>query len=646
MCGIAGIIHLSDDQRPLERTALERMLEAIKGRGPDAQGVWLDPEGHVGLANARLSTQDLRALAHQPLMDADRSVVVTFNGEIYNYPELRRDLEAQGYAFRTRSDTEVILYAYRAYGEEMLSRFEGQFAFILYDLRRKRVVIARDPIGICPLYYAMHDGYLVVASEPRAILQMPGFPRRLNREAVYYYMVMESTPLGMTLFEHIRYLRSGNSLQFRLFDAPKEIRFADGVFRPDREGSWPRTPEEWAERFRWLLRDAVSRRLTTDKEVGIFLSGGLDSAVVLALMREIDPARRIRSFSFGFEEIESGEVVGELPEARRVSEQFSTDHTEIVLGAEDFVNGMGRFELPAASIAEVIFDTMARRTVEAGVEVVLTGEGSDETFFGYDGYFATIALLSPSYQHLAERYPVRSICPPSVSPGRLTDVFVGGAGDLAIEANRHRIFQGGLEMARSLRDLAQRYVDELETIHPHAEFDKQIMYLDICHKIPEYTLRRIERVTLGNGLEIRVPFLDLRLIATHFQLPMQVRLEQEGEFKWLLKKAVVDLVPREVLTRPKSPFGLPATRSSYFKGSTWIFPKPAIAKLFSRYYSRLEDDLFNGSLMGEGLFQEAYVRERLLRQRDLGTATFDSFLWKLWNLGVWYDRWINCREPG
>ena len=190
MCGIVGAIDLHAGQEPLEPAIIKRMLQAVRDRGPDATGVWLDPDGHVGLANARLSTQDARPIANQPLLDAEGSVVITLNGEIYNHGELRAELAHQGFEFRTRSDTEVVVNAYKAYGAQMLERLEGQFAFVLYDLKTRQVLMARDPVGICPFYYALHGGRLWFASEPRALLPIPNLPQRLNRTALYQFLVL------------------------------------------------------------------------------------------------------------------------------------------------------------------------------------------------------------------------------------------------------------------------------------------------------------------------------------------------------------------------------------------------------------------------------------------------------------------------
>lgn len=637
MCGIVGIISLNNRAKPVDNNILRDMLDSIRGRGPDAQGVWVDPGMRVGLANARLSTLDPRPIANQPMLNAQETIAITFNGEIYNHKELRRDLESRGHKFRTRSDTEVLMYAYLAYGEEALSMLEGQFAFILYDLAQQKILIARDPIGISPLYYAIQGDYLFIASEPRALLRVPDFPRAVNQQALYHFVIMESVPLGQTLFKGIRYLRSGNYFYFNLFEPPLERRFASFLF--SRNGHVVRSEDEWIGWFQSSIKDAVARRLVADKEVGVFLSGGLDSNVIAAAIRAVDPQRLIRTFSFGFQEVETGVVGGELAEARQSSDFFQTKHEEIILRPQDFIDRMGRDELPPSSIAETIFDAMARKTVDSGVEVALTGEGSDETFFGYDSYFTVISRLLPEFKHLAERYPPRNKTGNGQQPTALLDLFVGGGSDLSIEANRKAIFSENFLFNGVVRDSVRPYLEELKAVNPDSDIDKQIMYLDLCLKIPEYTLRRVERVTMGNGLELRFPFLDLRLIRAHFEMPMKFRVGG-GDFKEILKKAFRGLIPQEVLQRPKSPLGLPAVRSTYYKNSPWVFPKPALAKVFNKYYLKVKQDIFDGRFVQEGIFQESWIREKLSKQRDLEQAEFDPALWKIWNLAVWYEKWV------
>lgn len=637
MCGIAGAIQCSRDQKPLERVTIERMLEAIQGRGPDAQGIWLDPSGRVALANARLSTQDRRPIANQPLMDADGAVVITFNGEIYNHAELRNDLQARGYRFRTRSDTEVVLNAYRAFGREMLSKFEGQFAFVLYDLKARRVLMARDPLGICPLYYSLHEDVAWFASEPRALLQVPDLPRRLNRSAVYHWLILHSTPPGSTLFEGIQALRAGSCVEFDMFGPWKESRYAERLFAREAAAGW--TDAQWAEQFRALLKDAVHRRLAGDKEVGILLSGGLDSGGVLALMRLARPDQDIKSLTVGFQGPGQARPSGELAEARQLSALFRTSHEELILSPEDLISRVERFELPASSILEPIFDAMASRMAARGVQVVLTGEGADETFFGYDHYLAAIGRLAPAYGHLAARYPVRAAFSTEHRIKGLLDMFVGGGADLALEEQRQAIFADATTGARPVNAIAQGYLDELDAIHPDAELDKQLLYLEISQKLPECFLRRIERPMMGQGVEVRVPYLDLRLIKMHFQLPMRLRVGG-GTFKEMLKRALDGLVPQDVLQRPKSPFGLPATRSTYYQGSSRTFEKPMLHTLFLSHYDRVRQAVLDGALMREGVLNADYLEARLAVQQDADPARFDPFFWQVWNLAVWYERWI------
>lgn len=640
MCGIAAIIGTTPDARPVERGVLDRLSGVLAGRGPDASGLWVSPDARVGLLNRRLATQDARPEANQPCWSHDRVVVAVMNGEIYNHRALRSVLEAQGCAFATRNDTEVLANGYRVWGRGVLDRIKGQFAFAAFDTERGEALVARDPHGICPLYWAEADGLLAAASTVEAVLAATGQARSLDRQAAQDFFVMDSAGWGRTLFAGVSSLRAGHCFAFRPGTRAEASRFmslAPQRFAPDLS----RSEAEWVEAVRASLLEAGRVCMLGDKEVGVYLSGGIDSLSAMALVRQAYPDLKVQTFSIGYAHAETGEAVGELDFARQMAEHFHTIHHEILVTQDDLMGSLGVFDLPPDSILHLCNRKLATAAAGAGVNVALCGEGSDEIFFGYDHFHAAVGFLEPSLSWLGATFSLRGDYAAALDPAiaRLEDVFRGGGVNIDLDNDRSGLFLENGTGGRPVRQFVAGLLAELAAEAPDVELDKRIIYLDFCQKLPENTLRRGEGPSMDKGVEMRFPFLWPDLIDLLYTMPMAVRVG-DGTTKHILRKAMAPFLPAAALARPKSPFGLPAARRMHFDKAGLVFDKPAFEHFFWKHRERLNAAVRDGAYTREGLFNPDFVARRLAAQAKRETAFYDGFLWKLWNFAEWYEKWI------
>lgn len=640
MCGIAAIIHTAPDAAPVRREELDLLRRALAPRGPDAAGTWLAANGRLGLAHTRLATQDARPAANQPIWEATGRVATVFNGEIYNHHELRAELAALGHDFRTRSDSEVLPNAWLAWGPGLLGRIKGQYAFVLHDTATGEVLAARDPLGICPLYAAEWGGRLRLASTVRSLLALPGAPRSLDLQAAHDFLVMDGAGWGRTLVAGVSSVRAGFGYHFRTGEpatAARQYALAPGLFA--RNGA--RSEAQWVEAVRAELLAAATACMRGDKEAGVYLSGGVDSLAVQALVKLAYPGLTVQTFSAGFAHCLDGEVVGELPFARTMAGHFGTIHHEVVVADRHLVDSLGRFDLPAESILPTVVSLLAACAAERGVAVTLSGEGSDEIFFGYDHGLAAMGFLHPEYAWLAKRYALRGEYARGLDPARaaLTDVFRGGGVNIDLDNDRASLFGEAADRTRSARDWAETLLSEMRAAGANRrdQLDQQIMGLELWHKLPEVFLRRGEGPSMALGVEMRFPFLWPDLLDLVRRMPLAVRVGEGGDAKHILRKAMAGILPPEALARPKSPFGLPAARRSYFPGSAAGFSRPAFQHFFHKHAAALSEALLDGAWRREGILPDRVVAERLAAQRDSEQAHFDPLLWKLWSLAAWYQ---------
>src|SRR5712692_668829 len=556
MCGIAGIFRC-DGAAPGPEL-LRAMTTAIAHRGPDGDGFFCD--GPVGLGHRRLAIIDL-VTGDQPMSADDGSAVLIFNGEIYNFRELRRELEARGAAFRTTSDTEVILRAYEAWGVDCLPRLRGMFTFALWDKARRRLFLARDRVGIKPLVYAWDGRRLLFGSEIKALLEDPALPRELDWEALRDFLTLHYIPSPRTIFRSIRKLPPASYLLLDLDRGEPEIRrYWDLRFEPDDRPS----EADWLEGLRWHLSDAVRSHLVSDVPIGAFLSGGVDSSTVVALMAQAT-AGRVRTFSIGFDDSD----FDELEHARAVAQRYETQHFEYVVkpNALDTLPRLAwQFDEPFADSSALPTYFVSKITREH-VTVALSGDGGDENFVGYARYARALAL-----HDRLDRFPGMLGRSLFRLAGWLLPETLRGHGYLEMLGAdpveryfRMMAFQRSDGLRRLLSREAQTHVApevapglfrELAGASGAPDYASTMQYLDVRCYLPEDILTKVDKTSMLVSLESRVPLLDHVLMEFVATMPTRLKFEN-GAGKAMLKRAMADDLPPETLTRSKMGFGVP-----------------------------------------------------------------------------------------
>jgi len=558
MCGICGAISL-DGRRRVHEEALRRMNEAMTHRGPNDAGLWNG--GHVGLAMRRLSIIDLFR-GHQPMISADGSIVVVFNGEIYNFKRLREELEDAGAEFHTTSDTEVILHGYAVWGEEALDRFNGMFAIGLFDVSRNRLLLARDRLGIKPLFYTIRDGVLTFASELDALLRSGLVGGALNLAALDAYFTFLYIPDPDSIFEGVQKLRPGEKLVVENGGVRTE-RFWNLEYRPD--NGW--TLDTAAERYRELLIDSIRLRRVSDVPLGAFLSGGVDSSSVAGVLSDMSAAP-VRTFTIGFDDAHADE----LDYARIAAQHFGTEHTEALLHpdmvdvAAQLIRHFGEPFADSSAVPTWLVSQLARKDVV----VALAGDGGDELFAGYSWLHMTrrvgqyqripaalrhfvdtalrLAPHSPFFEKM-RRFSADAAMPlHQVFRRRETCFDAHARATLYNDALRERVAASAVDRFQEHADAAGDLSDE-----------DRMLYQDTVMYLPGDILTKVDRMSMANSLEVRAPLLDHRMVEFAATLPF--RLKYRGRTSKLVpKRAMGPLLPRELLAQRKRGFSIPIQR--------------------------------------------------------------------------------------
>ncbi|MEO7247335.1 MAG: XrtA/PEP-CTERM system amidotransferase [Novosphingobium sp.] len=571
MCGIAGIFHISTP-KPVDPARVERMCDAIAHRGPDGSGLWTAPG--VALGHRRLSIIDV-AGSPQPMASSDGRAMLVFNGEIYNFRELRAELAAQGARFHTDGDSEVILAAWQRWGRDCVSRLHGMFAFAIYDLQDRTLFLARDRLGVKPLFYApLQDGSIAFASELKALCAHPLLRREIDPLAVEDYLTWGYVPDTRSILKNVCKLPAGHTLLLRHeASLPKPVQWWDISFAERRSGK----PTDLEAELLHLLREAVTSRMVSDVPLGAFLSGGVDSSSVVALMAEAS-GQQVRTCSIGFDSKE----LDESGYARQVAERFGTDHRSRTVSADDFeaVDQLaGIFDEPfadASALPTWRVSQLARETVT----VALSGDGADEAFAGYRRHrfqwsedkarrLLPQAIRGPLFGALGAIYPKADWAPrPLRAKSTLLSLAAsseaGYARSLSVTSpeQRERLYTPDFLALRgdyrAEHDLAALMQDA-----PARSGLDRAQYADLKFWLPGDILTKVDRTSMAVSLEAREPLLDHRLIEFAATLPETLRI-QGVQGKWLLKKAMQRYLPDEVLFRPKQGFVTPIAQ--WFRG--------------------------------------------------------------------------------
>jgi len=609
------------------------MSDAMVHRGPDDAGYHISRTGVCGLTFRRLAIVDLSPAGHQPMSTPDGRYTLVFNGEIYNHLAIRAELEAKGYHYRSRSDTETILYAYQEWGESCLSKFLGMFAIAIWDEEKQELFCARDRIGIKPLYYATPNGRFIWASEIKVILEHPSQRARLNEDALPHYLSLMMPPAPDTMFAGIHKLEAGHILRvdaegrmtkrtwWSLLDAGEQLLDI--------------SEEEAIEEIRRLLRQSIKDRMMSDVPFGVFLSGGIDSSLNVALMAELMD-RPVQTFSVGFKELEQ---YNEMKYARGIAERYGTDHHEVLIDssdAEGVISNLAYHEdEPNGDPVCIPLYFVSKLARESGTIVVQVGEGSDEEFAGYPWLVRDIKLYDRLWRPLGKVSPkiMRRAAVLAASPlvknplireymrrfSRGEELFWGGALAFTEEHKRHLLKNYSSEL--SSYGFAEKWHKEAQSALPRSRYTQRMMYLEFKQRLPELLLMRVDKVSMATSIEARVPFLDHRIVEFAFRLPARIKLGPNYEPKHILKKAAEGILPDEYIYRKKMGFAAPV--NEWLKKDLRVF---------------LEDHLFQSKLLKSHM-DMGYIR-RLFLEHTNGERNNGQLLWSLLNLTLWEEQYL------
>jgi len=625
MCGIAGFVESSDVRTPLSKEAAyalaHDMCAAIRHRGPDDEGILVEPGMAIGMR--RLSIIDV-STGHQPIHNEDGNVSIVFNGEIYNFQALRRELESAGHRFYTATDTEVIVHAYEQWGTEAIAKLRGMFGLALWDRRTRTMVVARDRVGIKPLHFASVGGRLYFGSEIKSLLCAPDLPRDLNPDALDHYLSFLYAPRDASFFTHIRKLPQGHLLTWRdgrLTIAP--------YWRPGTGETFRGTEADAVDELKRVLMDAVRLHLISDVPLGAFLSGGIDSSLVVALMSRVSGAR-VKTFSIGFDQPQ----YDELRFARQVAEQYDTDHHEDVVTPD----GIAILDTLVSHFDEPFGDPSAIPTwyvsqlAAKHVTVTLSGDGGDELFGGYDRYVqdprvaAIDRYAPPAIRRVAGL--VSSRLPHGAKGKRFLSHLAATERGRYVDAvgffnadDKGGLYSDNLR-ARLSEVNPERRVMTIFDRYATLPWASQMMRFDIETYLPEDILTKVDRTSMAHSIESRVPLLDNDVIDFALTLPAAMKIKR-GRRKHVLKDVAAQFLPAGLIDRPKQGFGVPL--DVWFRGS--------LRELFA-------DTLLSSRALQRGYFDPAFVR-RVVHEHVSGTRDHAFRLWQLVVLERWHQQYVD-----
>jgi asparagine synthase (glutamine-hydrolysing) len=637
MCGIAGVINSAAGSREaLERGAVA-MAECMAHRGPDDHGVWSDPDVGVALTHRRLSIVDLSPAGHQPMTSADGRFVISYNGEVYNFQELRLELEARGVHFRGHSDTEVMLEAFSAYGvTATIKRLIGMFALAIWDRRNRSLMLVRDRLGVKPLYWAQFDGLFLFGSELKSLRAYPGWQPRIDRSAVASFMRFNYVPAPLTIYQGVHKLEPGSILTLPFGGAPRIEKYWDarevahsGLTNPLRASD-----AEMTDQLETLLQDAVRRRMVADVPVGAFLSGGVDSSTIAALMQTAN-AGPVRTYTIGFD------LPGynEAGNAAAVAKHLGTQHTEMIVSAQQALDVIPRlpefYDEPFADSSQIPTFLVSQMTRQH-VTVALSGDGGDELFGGYNRYqfverywsklmrlprtvraalaAGLTSLSADQWTRLAGLIPARG------TPAQVGDKIHKFASALKAEdeAALYRQLVSHWNPADLMPDVTEPDVSGLDT--SITVLVEQMQLADTTTYLPDDILTKVDRASMAFALEARVPLIDHRVVEFSWRLPRSAKI-RGGVSKWLLREVLYRRVPRELIERPKMGFSIPL--AGWLRGPLRDWAETLLSE------QRLRE---------AGLLDVQRVR-RTWQEHLSGKHSHEHRLWNVLMLESWRERW-------
>ncbi len=646
MCGIAGILHFNSE-RSVNGRLLDDMTDILRHRGPDGRGTFTD--GNIGLGHRRLAIIDLHT-GQQPMASGDRKIWIVVNGEIYNYLDLKAILSSKGHRFQTGSDSEVIIHAYREWGTDCVKKFNGMFAFALWDCSRKRLILARDRLGIKPLYTTVVDGTLLFASEIKSLLTCPGVERRVDPEAISSYLGYRHVLGEGTLFRGINKLKPGHLL-ISENGYLSSVQYWDVPVYTERED---RGEEYYTSRVREMLKESVKRRMMSNVPLGAYLSGGLDSSIVVALLSEMsdDP---VKTYTVAFPQ----EDFSERRYASMVASGCETDHTEVMIDDSSYMDMIPRLirfkDAPLAVANEVPLHLMSRE-LKKDITVVLSGEGADELFGGYGRIFRSPfdyqrSRFLENHRHLLPEY--RNILMDKFSDIYGSSVFLNETDHfmrkyhyLSPLDRETFLTPGMLDQTEGDSYIREHFEKQFREAEGLSHYHKILYIFQKTHL--QNLLMRVDMTTMATSVEARVPFVDHQLVEFVLSIPFHYKVRWKSEMhrqmaallssdelsenydttKYILKRAFRDDLPRQIIDRRKMGFPVPLNR--------W---------LGGNYMSRAKEILLDRRTASRGIIDVSAVEKELASQRIKEHSTALK-MWMLMNLEIWFREYIDQWEGG
>ncbi|MBI5324213.1 MAG: asparagine synthase (glutamine-hydrolyzing) [Ignavibacteriae bacterium] len=637
MCGIAGIFEYSVSESQVNEKLLKSMSDVMTHRGPDSEGQWISDNRKCGLTFRRLAIIDLSDAANQPMKTHDNNYSIVFNGEIYNHLSIREELENKGYRYKSRSDTETILYGYREYGKEILAKLHGMWGLAVWDGEKQELFIARDRIGIKPLYYTVSNGRLIFASEIKAILQHPSIKAELNLEELPNYLNYGMTG-SESLFKNIKKLPPAHCLTINNRGEIKIDRYWS-PFNSGLETSNMSFEEIQTEVLR-LLKQSIKDRMMSDVPFGVFLSGGIDSSLNVALMAEL-MNRPVDTFTVGFKELEK---YNELEYARKIAGIYKTNHHEIMIDSNDVLPVLGDLvwheDEPNADPVCMPLYFLSKLTRDSGTIVIQVGEGSDEQYIGYKWmlrdynfhnslwkyythlpgflrkslYYSSKPVFKVLNQYLALEYLRRGTYN--------EELYWSGVPIFTPSHQNSLLTENYYSLIGNSWNYASGHYKHADFLNGNSSYLQKMTFLELQHRLPELLLMRVDKIGMAHSIEARVPFLDHRLVEFAMSIPDKIKVPGKNNPKHILKKAVESILPHEIIYRQKQGFWAPVNE--------WL-------RYEWKKYAHSE--ILNSKLIETGILNKNYI-EKILRIHDSGRQNLGLEIYSLLMLNLWYKRFI------
>ncbi|HOM04321.1 MAG TPA: asparagine synthase (glutamine-hydrolyzing) [Candidatus Kapabacteria bacterium] len=640
MCGIAGIFNYSGRQNAISHEILKQMSDCIIERGPDSDGAYISDDELCGMSFRRLAIVDLSSNGNQPMQTADGQFSIVFNGEIYNHLDVRKQLVELGFNYRSRTDTETILYGFARWGKGVLQKLLGMWAIAIYDNRRQELFLARDRIGIKPLYFYKKDGIFLFASEIKSILAHPLVEKDFNFDELPNYLNYGLSSNRGTLFKHIYKIPAGHYLVINKDGETKLERYWS-PFNKEKETELEHlTDKEIQKQLLDLLRQSIEARMMSDVPFGVFLSGGIDSSVNVALMAEI-MNRPVDTFTVGFRQLDK---YNELQYARKIAEIFKTNHREILIDESDAIGIMEKLayreDEPNADPVCLPLYFLSKLTRQSGTIVVQVGEGSDEQFAGYPWIVQHYNVYEKYWKHYIKLPQfIRKSAYYAAKPVLNSTGQILALDYIRRAAYNEQFYWSGMPifsvchlkklLTASFEHLAAKPAEYADYLHrqalelsPDADYYQRMAYLELTQRLAELLLMRVDKVTMSHSIEARVPFLDHRIVEFSTALKANCKMPDGKTTKYILKKAVESILPKDIIYRRKQGFAAPVEE--------W---------LRKEWHQYAQNEIMNSYFVQNNIFNKNFV-EKLLAEHHSHKANNSKQIFALLMLSLWWKKYF------